>query len=433
MKVKILVSIVCMLTMSSVIGLNNPLIIADENSPDIDYAKILMNKVYSHRDITVVDNDTINISESIFYDIPAVGEFSVKNGAEGLRIKFENDENRTKYNKVEYIEKLDLSGNNINFMGKSYKIIKRTDDEIILTDKVENITTNESFEYKNYKIVIKARTFDDNELSVDVLKDGNLLEGNVRLDKGNLVHIVNSDISLCYEDLSKSRGKPLFSLKVYDSIRLVDNEDFELNNSYNIDIDDNEISLEYKNPENLKDDFNIFNYNIKLININNGVANFKIYYKNNYQIKKEDIDGTECIGNNIFVVKKNDKLYVYKDGKEVNKTTEYIGSKIILDDDILKSDGDLVLIGGPVSNNITKKINGKLTVPITNENPGKNTGIIQKIKNPYNPNYYVYVLAGSDRYGTKACVLALLNGLYKDEDIITVKLENNKPIILKNK
>ena len=86
-----------------------------------------------------------------------------------------------------------------------------------------------------------------------------------------------------------------------------------------------------------------------------------------------------------------------------------------------------MLIGGPVSNNITKKINDKLTVPITNENPGKNTGIIQKIKNPYNPNYYIYVLAGSDRYGTKACVLALLNGLYNDENIMTVKLENNKP------
>ena len=432
MKIKILVSIVCMLTMSSVIGLNNPVIIADENSPDINYAKILMDNLYPHKTIEVIDNNTVNVSECIFYDIPATDEFKIGCGAEELHIKFEKDENGLKFDKVEYIKKLDSSSGNINFLGKSYNIIKHTKDEIILSDEVKNITTNESFEYKNYKIVIKAMTFDGNELLIDILKDGNLLN-NIKIHKGELETIANSDISIYYENLTTRKWGNIFSFKIYSSIELVDDEDFKLDNNFKVNIDDTEITLKCKNPENLKENFNLFNYNLKLISINNETAYFKVFYNNNYQIKKEDVDGTECIGNNIFVVKKNDKLYVYKDGKEVNKTTEYIGSKIILDDDVLKSDGDLVLIGGPVSNDITKKISDKLIAPITNKNPGKNAGIIQKIKNPYNPNYYIYVLAGSDRYGTKACVLALLNGLYKDEDIITVKLENNKPIILKNK
>ena len=434
MKTKILLSIIACTVIYSVAGLYNPIIIADENSPDADYAKILMNKLYSYKNITVVNDNTVNVSETIFYNIPAIDEFNIKNRDEVLYIKFEKDgDNNIKFKKVEYIKKIDLSKDKIELFGKTYDIVKHTKDEIDISNEVKNITTNQSFEYKNYKIDMIAMSSNGNELLVNILKDGEILNKEIKIYKGETIHIKNSDISFCYENLTKNGRKNIFSFKIYNLIPLVDNEDFELNNSYVVNIDDNEIILKYKYPENLKDNFNIYNYNVKLMNIYNKICTFKITYHNNYQIKKEDIDGTECVGNNIFIVKKDDdKLCLYKDGKEVDKVIEYIGSKIILKDEILKSDGDIILIGGPVSNNITKKINDKLTIPITNENPGKNTGLIQKIKNPYNPNHYIYVLAGSNRYGTKACVLALSNGLYNDEDLLKVKLEDNKPVIIKN-
>ena len=106
-----------------------------------------------------------------------------------------------------------------------------------------------------------------------------------------------------------------------------------------------------------------------------------------------------------------------------------MGSEVAVDGmELLKTKSDLILIGGPVSNNATKKIENLLKISITNENPGANTGIIQKIENPYNPEYNIYVLAGSDRFGTKAAVLAVSQGLYKNEDIMIVKLNEDNTI-----
>ncbi len=71
---------------------------------------------------------------------------------------------------------------------------------------------------------------------------------------------------------------------------------------------------------------------------------------------------------------------------------------------------DCILIGGPVVNPVVKKYMDKFPIKINNTYPGKNKGVIQVItlKVKVGENIYNYVtvvlLAGSDRWGTKAAV-----------------------------
>ncbi|ADG14054.1 APHP domain protein [Methanocaldococcus infernus ME] len=71
---------------------------------------------------------------------------------------------------------------------------------------------------------------------------------------------------------------------------------------------------------------------------------------------------------------------------------------------------DTILIGGPVANPLTKKLMDKFPIKVTNEYPGKNKGVIEMIKLNVKISDHLYkevkvlLLAGSDRWGTKAAV-----------------------------
>lgn len=82
---------------------------------------------------------------------------------------------------------------------------------------------------------------------------------------------------------------------------------------------------------------------------------------------------------------------------------------------------NLILIGGPVVNKITEKVNDKLPVyfdrnlnwaiksKITNSSyPADEAGIIVKTKNPFNPDKMVLVVAGKRYSGTRASMIAFL-------------------------
>ena len=85
---------------------------------------------------------------------------------------------------------------------------------------------------------------------------------------------------------------------------------------------------------------------------------------------------------------------------------------------------DIILIGGPKVNRFVRELEDKglLKEKITNDYPGSHKGIIQKIKNPYG-NGYIYILAGSDRWGTKAAITAFLKA-YDDENVLMVEWDN---------
>ncbi|MBP2202263.1 hypothetical protein J3E07_001704 [Methanococcus voltae] len=72
-------------------------------------------------------------------------------------------------------------------------------------------------------------------------------------------------------------------------------------------------------------------------------------------------------------------------------------------------DGDTIILGGPVSNRIANQYNDRFTIPVTNDNPGENRGIIQVISIPSGSStivqsYKLIYIAGSDRLGTEAAL-----------------------------
>jgi hypothetical protein len=80
--------------------------------------------------------------------------------------------------------------------------------------------------------------------------------------------------------------------------------------------------------------------------------------------------------------------------KCLKNTTELINQSLEIKE-------DCILIGGPVANPLVKKYGWAFNVRITNDYPGENKGVIQKqIIN----GHTVILLAGSDRWGTKATV-----------------------------
>jgi len=96
-----------------------------------------------------------------------------------------------------------------------------------------------------------------------------------------------------------------------------------------------------------------------------------------------------------------------------------------LDTEVREKDleNNLILIGGPITNKITEKVNPKLPIKfeegnikstITNEAyPQDECGLIVKAKNPFNKDKYVLVVAGKRFSGTRAAIIAFLKGFKK--------------------
>ncbi len=80
--------------------------------------------------------------------------------------------------------------------------------------------------------------------------------------------------------------------------------------------------------------------------------------------------------------------------KDLKNTTELINQPLEITE-------DCILVGGPVANPLAKKYLWTFPAKITNNYPGKHKGVIEKqIIN----GHTVILLAGSDRWGTKAAV-----------------------------
>ncbi len=122
-------------------------------------------------------------------------------------------------------------------------------------------------------------------------------------------------------------------------------------------------------------------------------------------------------------------------GKYFN-TTEF---SVKLDTDIKaekEMNKNLILIGGPITNIIMKDINEHLPVQFSDKEPWglhskrtgmdyteENTGIIAKIKNPYDKEKVIIALAGIRNGGTKATVITLSNNpeMLKGKDYLIVQ------------
>lgn len=98
-------------------------------------------------------------------------------------------------------------------------------------------------------------------------------------------------------------------------------------------------------------------------------------------------------------------------------TSNKFSTKLDVDVD-LKTSKNLILVGGPVTNLIVNKINDFLPAKFSDKKPWgivtkkqtyteESTGMIARIPNPYNPEYFIMLIAGIRFIGTKAAVLGL--------------------------
>jgi len=84
-------------------------------------------------------------------------------------------------------------------------------------------------------------------------------------------------------------------------------------------------------------------------------------------------------------------------------------------------DGNLIVVGGPVVNSVTGKLNPKLSIKFEKDNhwalissisektyTSDDVGIIIKTKNPFNPKKSLLLIAGKRHGGTKAAIIAFL-------------------------
>lgn len=112
----------------------------------------------------------------------------------------------------------------------------------------------------------------------------------------------------------------------------------------------------------------------------------------------------------------------------------------VFDTEIHENDlrNNLILIGGPVTNKITRKINEKMPIKFDERKnilsaltkkkySTDESGLIVKIKNPYDESKRILVIAGKRYSGTKAAILALL----KNFDEICAGNKYNKKVCAK--
>jgi hypothetical protein len=92
-------------------------------------------------------------------------------------------------------------------------------------------------------------------------------------------------------------------------------------------------------------------------------------------------------------------------------------TKLDVDAD-LEKEKNFILVGGPVTNLLVAKINEFLPAKFSDKKPWgiiskiktyteESQGMICRIPNPYNPDYFIMVIAGIRFIGTKSAVLAL--------------------------
>jgi len=99
------------------------------------------------------------------------------------------------------------------------------------------------------------------------------------------------------------------------------------------------------------------------------------------------------------------------------KLNESFTTRLDVDVD-LKENKNLIIVGGPVTNLVVSKVNEFLPAKFSDSKPWgiitkkqtyteESVGVISRFRNPYNPDYYILVVAGIRFIGTKAAVFAL--------------------------
>jgi hypothetical protein len=411
-----------------------PAIFVNKSTVDYENAKILMDNFYSSRAVSV-DNDNLSVAVKDIAYIPAVDELDYNGNNEKLVIKFKKEGDEIKYKDIKYTFYSNLAkGNTIRLLGKDYVVEDIGSDYVILRDaNKEEIKTNESFKFGEYSINITLVSFDSNTVYADVYKNNKLLKS-IKLRRGEFYQLENGDLGILYKNYTENfKKRTYFIFDVYYSIKLEKDKTFVLDDRFIVgDIDTNGLKFVYKNVDDIKSDkLELFNITVIPEKCYDDYVIFKVIKRDNEVLDMKD-NTVGYVGNGIYAIKTNDTINVYYKGKKLkNHEKIYVNSLGILDVNPLNISNDVVLIGGSKVNKFVKELEDKklLRVEITNEFPGAHRGVIQKIKNPYSDSN-IYILAGSDRWGTKAAITAFLT-MYNDEDVLIVDWNNGDVKVIK--
>ncbi|MCA9496145.1 MAG: ArsR family transcriptional regulator [Nanoarchaeota archaeon] len=120
-------------------------------------------------------------------------------------------------------------------------------------------------------------------------------------------------------------------------------------------------------------------------------------------------------------------------------------SSVKLDTEVSDEDlkiNNLIVIGGPIVNKVSSLINAKMPIRFDEEKKGilsilsnktyfeDEIGIINKIKNPFNPKKEILFLAGMRNSGTKTAILSFLKYFEKIESPNLFDKKSNAKVVL---
>ncbi|ADG14014.1 S-layer family protein [Methanocaldococcus infernus ME] len=367
---------------------NAYVIYVNTSTPDYENSKILLNELFDSREIFFNDTYVKIVFNNIYYKPLVNSTVNIDN----LTINLDSGV-------LEYVIPIK---ENITINGKSYKLLKKKNSEVIYKGEEKEITTKYELKFLNKSIKVELISLDGNSVTIK------LDNKSVILHKKEPKIIDNLVIEFC--NYTKLLNSYSFTFKVSPIIILKRGEEFPMDKRFLVeDIKDNKIILKLKDKFNGSISINGKRYSIK--KIKNNILKIRILYSKDFPLNE-----SEYIDNNFFIF--NHSLY-YKD-KEIKE------NKIIYLGEInpglgLDVNDDIILIGGPVVNPYTKLlIKMNLILNISNTYPGDDKGLIIKIKNPQNPNHYIYILAGSNRVGTKKAINYFVNN-YNGENEVLVK------------
>jgi len=116
------------------------------------------------------------------------------------------------------------------------------------------------------------------------------------------------------------------------------------------------------------------------------------------------------------------------------------GVAAVTDTELRDMKNNLILIGGPITNKITDKVNKKMPVYFDKDKkwairssitkkiyPSDECGLVVKIKNPFDSSKFMLIVAGKRHTGTRAAILALI----KNFDEICLGNKKNSNIMAK--
>ncbi len=401
-----------------------PVIFVNKSTVDYENAKILMDNLYSSREINVNGDNVTVVIKDINY-IPAKNKLEINDNDKKLIIEFDGNSSSIRYKNIYCVIPLNFEkGEEVNLYNKSYVVEEVTSKRVILKEKDgREIVTNGSFEYGGYKVVLELVSSDLDEIVVDIYKNNMLIKKMVKLHKGDMWYLDGETLGIIYKNCTKKGRKYYFTFKVYSTIKIEEGEDYPLDNRFivkEVNSKKNKIVLAYRNTNKLDKKILLFEYEIVPEGHYKDYVLFKVIRNDEKKVKVEDY---AYIGGGIYAIKKGKEICIYYKGKKIkNHEKIYLGLVDGVDNNPLNINKDIILIGGPKVNKFVKELEDKglLKVNITNKYPGNNIGVIQKIKNPYNGNSNIYILAGSNRWGTKAAILAFLTK-YKGEDVLKVE------------